>query len=428
MFGFLKKAFGGLHATMTEGTPVGQPPVKDYSGYSNSADLYDHVFRTDGSLYSTPFGLTFPAVLRGVSLISSTLAGLDFYIKSPSGKILNGSSSTMEDMMAQRVLDVLNDKPDGVVDTSSFFEIVINNLLFEGNAFLVKRLTPNDFVEKIELAYYTEGGTAQRYINDGYYLAVYNSLDSQYRFYSAGEVVHIRGPLLDEIYRGSQYRAFYGTSIVRKASRTVCTSIDGDKLVKQFFLDGFRSNLYVSVPGVLTQDQRREFASALKKSGDQRQPVILGYGMAMNRVESTPQTRDLKELREYQTSEVSRVFGVPLELMSTKVDGAVKIGETSKFFWRFCLRHWANRIEKSLSAYLLPSGYKFCYDPMSLLKGDSESQVSLTNSMLGGGQIPPWGSINEVRDLHGLPRLDGDKYDRVPDAPIAMTGMEGKNE
>lgn len=392
------------------------------SGRSDSATVGCYsspevIFNTLGDgKYSAKFYCKFPAMYRAATLIARSVASLDFYVRGDDGRVF--PKSRPDNAQVSQVIDILMGQKDYELSTYLLWEQIVLDLIFCGNAFLVKGYLLNGALISLKLA--QSWGASSSYTPDYQLYLTHDGAGYNYRNYPKEDVVHFRAPRIERNEQ-TQYH-YWGTSPAYLAAKSVLTGIYGDQYVQQFFVSGYQPQLAFTTMGIVTPKQKEMFDEGLRKTMKRQTPPLLSKGITPIPIPSSPQTQQVRELREYQTSEVSRFFGIPLELMSTTARPE-KVEESSRLFYRWSLKHWIDSIAAQVTHSLLPAGYRFGFDTTSLVRGDTDATIKLVQAIMGAGQISPVGTVNEAREILGLDKRPGEKYSEIPDATIVQAGQ-----
>ena len=163
----------------------------------------------------------------------------------------------------------------------------------------------------------------------------------------------------------------------------------------------------------------------LKKSFDQNysglsnahKTLILEEGMKWNRTQVPPEEAQFLETRKFQTEDIARLYGVPLHMLgSTEKSTSWGSGleQQNLGYLQHTLRPWLVAWEQELNRkLLLPSErdeYTIEFNLDGLLRGDTGSRYEA----YAIGRQWGWLSINDIRDLENMNRIDGGDTYLVP--------------
>ena len=154
-----------------------------------------------------------------------------------------------------------------------------------------------------------------------------------------------------------------------------------------------------------------EFDATTAGNNSFRTPV-LHSGLEYKHVKLTPRDALFIEISNLTLGELSRVFGVPMHLLSNLDRATFSNIEQQGFeFQEYTLEPWATIWEEEYTFKLVSSrkqGYeKVVFDTRRLRAGDAESRANYYTKMFSIGSL----SANEIRSREGdNPREGGDEY------------------
>lgn len=175
------------------------------------------------------------------------------------------------------------------------------------------------------------------------------------------------------------------------------------------------------VSGVLQTEQRLEAeqAQALKarwqaKAGgieNAHEVAVLDSGASFHPVTMPFKDAQFLESREFQVTEISRMFGVPLFLLSETAKSTswgTGLEQQAQGWVTFDLGPtWLAPTEQRITKELLPAGEYAHYRLQGLLRGDSSSRATFYRAMRDTGVM----SANDIRSLEELPPIAGPEGD-----------------
>jgi len=146
----------------------------------------------------------------------------------------------------------------------------------------------------------------------------------------------------------------------------------------------------------------------IKSQGGQRGPALLNGDWSWTPVYMSPEDAQWISVRQFDTTAIARLFGIPASLMLAAVEGSSmtysNIGQAWTEFHRFTLIRYITEIEDAFSE-VLPRGTEVKANIEALLRPDTVTRSQLHAAAIQGG----WMSINEVRAIENLPPApDGD--------------------
>lgn len=331
------------------------------------------------------------AVWACVRLIAETVASLPVttYRITPDGKEI------APEFWLQKLM---TGKPNRYQTRIEFLETMMLNLCLYGNAYAritrvggqIRSLMPL-MSSQMETALLPDGSIIHQY-TDGTNVDVY----------AAENIWHLK--LFGNGVIGKSPLAFGRNSIgIAQAAEQVVTKI---------YSNGGKRSGVLSLDKLLTEDQRemiRSNFSTLTTGTDERL-LVLEMGMKFDPISMSPQDIELLSSRRFQLEEICRLFGVPSVLVndtSGSTTWGSGIEQLVTGFYKLNLRPYLERIEASVANNLLSPAesaqYSFEFDFEGLLRTDFKTRLEGYRTAVAGTIMTP----NEVRQLEGLPKMDG---------------------
>jgi HK97 family phage portal protein len=223
------------------------------------------------------------------------------------------------------------------------------------------------------------------------------------------EVLHIKGLTIDGI---------AGESVTSIHRDSIGTSIAAEQYGNFFFANGANPSGALVFPQELKKEQRDAAEKKISgKFGGVRnvgKTMVLDAGAKYEKFSLNPQEASLNDTRNFQVNQASRIFGVPVPLLAQMDKATLNNMETMGIqFVTLCLRPWAVQVEQEFAVKLLTQTelysetYFFRFNFAGLLRGDTTARASYYKQALGGPSTGiGWMSVNEVRELENLDRVD----------------------
>ena len=206
-----------------------------------------------------------------------------------------------------------------------------------------------------------------------------------------------------------------------------------DGYAKDYFHSGAQSQYVISTGGDWTKEDRQNYAKWWRDtyatgSSSRRLPMVLKGG-DVKRLDVNPEDQQLLASRKFGIEEIARAFGIPSFLVQLE-EKSTSFGQgIAKIFaaWhRTGLLPHTDRFEQELTAKLLPDMEAFVrLDISGLERATQKERYDGHRIALGGGSVPGWATVNEIRKLEELPRIDDPAYD-LPYRPPATPVMQLK--
>jgi len=352
--------------------------------------------------------LTFSAVFACVRIISESIASLPvrvYKLEPDEDKILEKSHP---------INRLLSRNPNEFMTTYTFLEVLMNNLLLNGNSyFYIERDSSARPIALIPIK--SEDVKVINHDGDIYYDI------------KGFEIAILKEDMLH--FFNLSFNGYEGTSVINAQRTTIGTSIASNDTANSYLGNSSQIGGIIKHPGKLS----KEAVARLKTSWNQShsgsfvagKTAILEEGMTFEQSKINANDYQLLETRRFQVEEIARIFKVPLSLIGhlEKAANYSSIEALSIDFVRFTLQPYLVLIEGELNRKLFRENefdsYFVRLDANGLLRGDSAARADYYREMLSMGVL----SINEVRVMEDLNRIDdGDThYFPMNYAPIGKT-------
>lgn len=336
------------------------------------------------------------AVYRCVRLLSESVANLPLqYLKYSGGIYVDGASPRLDYL--------LNTQPDFSVNAFDFWRRVVQNVLFDGNAYIIpvyNRVT----LELDRLALCERGTVNHDTVNDTYTV---NDLTTGIQgTYSEGEVIHIKGlPGLN---------SKQGVSVLTYARLTTATAQAGESETYSRFANGGKVRGIVSNDrsirgmGQYQDEQVKSVATDIEerlRNGDWI--VNLPGHTEFTQISLSSADMQFLESRKFTVREICRFFGVHPSFVFDDTSNNYKSAEQANVaFLSHTLNPLLRCIEVELRRKLIAPGlahkYKFQFDRRGLYACDLDGMMKYRTSLLQTGS-----TVNEVRRMDNLPPIEG---------------------
>jgi len=358
---------------------------------------------------TTDSSMTFSAVFACVRIISESIASLPvrvYRVETDGDKI---------EEVSHPVNRLLTRKPNDFMTTYTFLDVLMNNLLLEGNSY-----------------FYIERDSSARPVGlipiKTQHVKVINH-DGQIYYDVKDYDLAIRKEDMLHFFNLS-FNGYEGTSVIGSQRTTIGTSIASNDTANSYLGNSSQIGGIIKHPGKLS----KEAVARLKTSWNQSttgsfvagKTAILEEGMTFEQSKINANDYQLLETRRFQIEEIARIFKVPLSLIGhlEKAANYSSIEALSIDFVRFTLQPYLVLIEQELNRKLFRENeldnYFVRLDSKGLLRGDSAARATYYREMSAIGVL----SINEIRRMEDLNRIgdEGDThYYPLNFAPIGQT-------
>lgn len=226
------------------------------------------------------------------------------------------------------------------------------------------------------------------------------------------DILHIRGP-------GGDPRG--GMSTLTFGANAMATARAADRSAGTFFRNGAKASGVLTFEKWLSPEQRElaeaGFAEKFLGAANSGKPIILEGGTTWQQLSVNPDDAQLLETRSFSIEEVCRFFAVPPVMIghSSKVSSwPSAVEQQVLMFMKFTLRRRIKRIEMAIEQQLLSpedraEGVSVRFNVEGLLRADSAGRSTFYRTMTQIGAM----TINEVRELEGLPPVEGGEVPRI---------------
>jgi len=358
---------------------------------------------------TTDSSMTFSAVFACVRIISESIASLPvrvYRVETDGDKI---------EELAHPVNRLLTRKPNDFMTTYTFLDVLMNNLLLEGNSY-----------------FYIERDSTARPVGlipiKTQHVKVINH-DGQIYYDVKDYDLAIRKEDMLHFFNLS-FNGYEGTSVIGSQRTTIGTSIASNDTANSYLGNSSQIGGIIKHPGKLSKEAvarlRTSWSQSTSGSFVAGKTAILEEGMTFEQSKINANDYQLLETRRFQIEEIARIFKVPLSLIGhlEKAANYSSIEALSIDFVRFTLQPYLVLIEQELNRKLFRENeldnYFVRLDSKGLLRGDSAARATYYREMSAIGVL----SINEIRRMEDLNRIgdEGDThYYPLNFAPIGQT-------
>jgi len=358
---------------------------------------------------TTDSSMTFSAVFACVRIISESIASLPvrvYRVETDGDKI---------EEVSHPVNRLLTRKPNDFMTTYTFLDVLMNNLLLEGNSyFYIERDSSARPVGLIPIK-----TQHVKVINhDG---QIYYDVKDYDLAISKEDMLH---------FFNLSFNGYEGTSVIGSQRTTIGTSIASNDTANSYLGNSSQIGGIIKHPGKLSKEAvarlRTSWSQSTSGSFVAGKTAILEEGMTFEQSKINANDYQLLETRRFQIEEIARIFKVPLSLIGhlEKAANYSSIEALSIDFVRFTLQPYLVLIEQELNRKLFRENeldnYFVRLDSKGLLRGDSAARATYYREMSAIGVL----SINEIRRMEDLNRIgdEGDThYYPLNFAPIGQT-------
>lgn len=346
--------------------------------------------------YGNTSAMSVATVFRCVKLLSESVANLPLqYLKMRDGIFVDAGN--------KRLNYLLNVQPDIAVNAFDFWRQVVQELLLDGNAYIVPVYNIVT-MELDRLALCERGTVAHDTLNDTY--NVHDPRTGISGMYNESEIIHFKGLTLQNVK--------HGVSVLTYARLTLDIASTGDQETQSRFANGG------AVRGIVSND------SSVRGFGEYQDQQLKSTAADLNerfaageRIVNLPGQVDFKQIslsstdmqflesRKFTVREICRFFGVHPSFVFDDTSNNYKSAEQANVAF---LSHTLNPLLRNIEVELLrkliaPSlafRYKFQFDRRDLRACDMDGLMRYRTNLLQTGT-----TINEVRAMNNLPAVEG---------------------
>lgn len=355
-----------------------------------------------GEQVTASSALALPSVWACVNLIAGSIASLPVQV------YRRKADGEREAATSNGLYRLLHDRPNYDQTALDFWEFMAASLELWGNAYAVIERSDNRITSLVPV---NPALMAVRRLPNGS-IEYRWSEDGKDNRHTDATMFHIRGfggnPLggMSTLHFGRQ--AF---GLAQAAGRSASST----------FANGMRSSGAFSFPEWLKPDQRdiaeTRFIEKYSGAVNSGRPMILEGGVTFQPLAMNPEDAQMLETQRYSVEEVCRFFGVPPHMVGhteKSTSWGSGIEQQTLGFVKFTLRRRVKRIEQAIMQQLLTDqersrGLSVEFNFEGLLRGDSAGRAGFYQTMTAIGAM----TINEVRALENLPRVDGGDVPRM---------------
>ena len=339
--------------------------------------------------------MTITAVYRAVSIIASTISGLPLHVYRDN----QFGETEIDETDATAYLWY---RPNPEMTRPFFWETVISHEVLNGNAFLF--VVKNRVDQPMELWPIHPWRVEVRRVDGQKLYFIDNSREAHIDFSAGGEIVHIPNMSRDGL---------VGLSPIMLAAQALQLAQEAEAYGARFFADDAVPPGILSTNLELTKEQAIGLRDEWQRQhgGGNRQIAVLSNGATFKEIAINPEDAQLLSERNFQISEIARIFGIP-NWMLGDIDHASQGGgngleEQWHNFLTLCLSHHILRFESAIEDALLKrreTRRKVHFVTEGLLRANyTTRQEGLQKA------VQTYLTVNEARKIEGLPPIeDGD--------------------
>lgn len=201
----------------------------------------------------------------------------------------------------------------------------------------------------------------------------------------------------------------YGLGPIQAIAGSIAGAVNADRLVGDQYTEGAWVDGVLQAPNKLTEAE----ATRLRAQWDaahagKRGTAVLEGGIEYKPVMMSNAEAELLGSRKWYATDIARAFGIPAPLLGLPMGEGSSLtyqnieGVKSQFA-QFAVQPVTDAIEAAFTQLTVPSTQEVLFRFASLLRADIATRYSVYQTALQSGIL----TVNEVRELEGLPALPG---------------------
>ncbi|MDO8777077.1 MAG: phage portal protein [Burkholderiaceae bacterium] len=206
------------------------------------------------------------------------------------------------------------------------------------------------------------------------------------------------------------------SAIQTAAKQGIGNSLASAEFTGRTIGEGAMPQIALEFANKMTPEQAKQlrdsFVATYTGHGARKLPLVLTEGGKVSELSISPVDLQLIESRRYEKEDICQALGVPPIIIgdSDKASSwGTGIEQITLGFVKFTIAPMLCRWEEELNRKLFRNAGQFVeFELDGLLRGDSKAQSEVFKAALGGpGTGDGYMTVNEVRRLKNMPRIDG---------------------
>lgn len=366
-----------------------------------------------GGVYVTPSSaLAYSAVFACVRVLSETIASLPliFYERQAAGR---------RKAMEYYLYPLLHDSgPNEHMTAMEFRETLQGHLAGWGNAYCQIEYDGQGKVS--ELWPLNPAGMMETKMENGMRFYRYQNPDGMLQWIAGDIIWHLRGLGSDGL---------HGYSPISLMRRAIGLGMAAESFGARFFANDARPGIVLEHPGRLGDEAQKN----LKESWDDshrglsksHRVAILEEGLKLHEVGIPPEDAQFLETREFQVSEIARIFRIPPHMIQDLLRSTNNnIEHQGIEFVVYTMQPWIVRWEQSIKKNLMMPKERARYYPEHLVDGLLRGDIQSRYQAYAVGKQWGWFSTNDIREKENLNPVEGGDSYWMPLNMVPMGGEE----
>ena len=317
---------------------------------------------------------------------------------------------------------LLHDEPNPEMTSFIFREVMVTHLLLWGNCYA--QILRNGRGEVIGLYPLMSNMMSVERDQNGQLFYRYQRLGGEPPTMDGTDVILLSEDVLH--IPGLGYDGLVGMSPIAACRNAVGMGLAADEYGSRFLSNGATPAGVLETPTLIkdVSKLRDSWEKAYGGTGNAGRVAILEEGVTFKPISMSPQDSQLLETRQYQLTEIARIFRIPPHMLQDLSRATFSnIEEQSLEFVKYTLNPWIIRWEQGMSKALLNAEekcrYSIRFNVDGLLRGDYKSRMEGYRIGVSSGIL----SVNDCRRLENMDLLseeEGGNYHLVQGAMVRL--------
>lgn len=377
------------------------------AGYTGSVPIYST--NIEGQILNpatiNPYSiLTIPAYWRAINFKADNLTSFPRSVRQ------NGIP-----LDQPHRLDRIFRRPNGYQNATQFWKTLFFHSEHYGNGFArIKRPPLGTGVDSLH-NFLPDDVVPFRYAPDAsapYDWQQFYAIRSTQEILHGADVLHLQSVI--------SYDGMAALSPTWMFRETYQRAIQQDRYLTRSLMKGTVMRGSIEIPAVATKEQQEEtvnlISSYFSGAGAERDVIVLSGGAHLNNATLSMEQSQMIQQTQYTTKQISQITGVPAHYLMDDAEGKYNaiIQTAGEEVVRFTFRPAIENAEDELTVKLLTpaeqdAGYHVHIDPNALLRGDAQTQTTITIAKKVAGII----SNNEARNDLGYAKTNDPEDDKL---------------
>lgn len=354
--------------------------------------------------------MNLPAVYACVNRIANPIAMFPMQVFRPDGQ---GDAIEQPD---HRVAKLLKRRPNPFMNIRDLKKTGQSHACLWGNAY--QEIQRNGAGEAVALWPLMPWSTWPDKSGDS--LRFRTTVDGQTFSLPSDNVIHVMDVSLD---------GFTGLSTIQQARNAVGLAVAAERYGEKFFANNATAGGFMQHPGKLSTKAKDNIRDDVEKQGgldNAHRIKVLEEGMKFVPTTIPPDDAQFLSTREFQISEIARIYNVPLFLLQHSEPGTVWGSGMEQMLIAFivhAIEPWTTAWEAEYNLKLFSQaeqdqGFFVKFNMNSLLRGDMTARAAFYESGIDAGWLTP----AEARRKEDMPRSP-----LIPEGPLPRRPANGGN-